>query len=104
METQRVVGRRRVVGLVVDVVPERRQRAAERPVAALLEREPAPVANGIGKNACMPCDDPKPGFTAVSAVRSSRMRACATPKKSPSGTSTDGVASPSHQQRRIASR
>jgi hypothetical protein len=64
----------------------------------------APVANGIGKNACMPCDDPKPGFTAVSAVRSSRMRACATPKKSPSGTSTDGrrLAVPPAAQDRVA--
>jgi hypothetical protein len=43
----------------------------------------------------MPCDDPNPGFTATSALRSNRIRACAPQKKSPSGTSTDGVASPS---------
>ena len=36
-----------------------------------------------------------PGFTAVKALAYSRMRPWRTPKKSPSGTSTDGVASPS---------
>ena len=39
VEAQRVGRRRRVVRLVVDVVPERGQRAAERPVAAVLERD-----------------------------------------------------------------
>jgi hypothetical protein len=41
---------------------------------------------------------------ATNAERSRRTRACARAKKSPSGTSTEGVSSPSHQQRRIASR
>ena len=39
VKAQRVRRRRRVVRLVVDVVPERGQRAAERPVAAVLERD-----------------------------------------------------------------
>jgi len=40
VEAERVPGRRSVVGLVVDVIPERRQRAAERAVTAMLQRDP----------------------------------------------------------------
>src|SRR5262245_4648216 len=39
MKAQRVGGQRRVVRLVVDVIPERRQRAAERGVTPVLDRD-----------------------------------------------------------------
>jgi hypothetical protein len=52
----------------------------------------------------MPGDDPMPRLTAVKKLAYSRIRPWATPKKSPTGASTDGVSSPSHQQRRIPSR
>ena len=55
----------------------------------------APLANGIGKYAFSPCDEPKPGFTDTSALLKQRTRAYDRQKKSPSGTSTDGVTSPS---------
>ena len=52
----------------------------------------------------MPGDAPMPGFTDVRTLLYSRVRPWVMPKKSPSGTSTDGESSPSHQHRRIASR
>jgi hypothetical protein len=55
----------------------------------------APVANGIGKYAFKPCDAPKPGLTDTRALCSKRTRAWASAKKSPNGTSTEGVVSPS---------
>jgi hypothetical protein len=104
MEAQRVVGRRRVVRLVVDVVPERRQRAAERPVAALLDRDPRARGEGHREERVHAVRRPEAGVhrgERCPELADARVRH---PKKSPSGTSTDGVASPSHQQRRIASR